>query len=112
MTDSLVQRNILEDLIATTDEEFVKELIDAYLEDSPTLIDEMKTALQNDDPTSFRIAAHSLKSTSASLGAIRLSEISKELEMIGNSGNLNQEDGKIEELITIFQQVKRELKAN
>lgn len=111
MTDSIVQRDVLEDLIATTDEEFVNELIDAYLEDSPTLIDEMKTALQNNDAASFRRAAHSLKSSSASLGAMRLSEVSKELEMIGKSGDLNQVDGKIEDLIIIFEQVERELKA-
>lgn len=112
MTGSFVQRSVLEELIATTDEEFVNELIDAYLEDSPALIDEMKTALQKDDAASFRRAAHSLKSSSASLGALGLSEISKELEMIGKSGELNKVDGKIDELIAIFVQVERELKAS
>lgn len=111
MTDSFVQRNVLEELIATTDEEFVNELIDAYLDDSPALIDEMKMAFQQNDPATFRRAAHSLKSSSASLGALGLSDLSKELEMIGKSGELDQVDGKIDDLMAIFEQVERELKA-
>ena len=111
MNDQSIERHILEDLTATTDAEFVNELIEAYLDDSPNLINEMKTALQQNDHTTFRRAAHTLKSSSASLGAMSLSEISKELEMIGKSEDLNQVDGKLDQLISIFEQVEHELKA-
>jgi HPt (histidine-containing phosphotransfer) domain-containing protein len=111
MSNPVIERNILEELIATTDAEFVNELIEAYLDDSPNLIDEMETALEQKDPATFRRAAHTLKSSSASLGVAGLSELSKELEMIGKSGDLNQVDGKLDHLISIFKQVERELKA-
>jgi HPt (histidine-containing phosphotransfer) domain-containing protein len=111
MNDQFIERNILEDLAAATDADFVNELIEAYLDDSPNLINEMKTSLQQNDAATFRRAAHTLKSSSAILGAMGLSEISKELEMIGKSGDLNQVDGKLDNLIAIFEQVELKLKA-
>lgn len=111
MVHSKIEKQILDDLVATTDVEFVKELIDAYLDDSPVLINEMKTALQDNDAATFRRAAHTLKSSSASLGVLALSEISKELEQIGKAEILDQVDGKLDQLISIFEQAERELKA-
>lgn len=111
MDHPTITKQILDELVATTDSEFVKELIVAYLDDSPTLINDMKTALEGNDAATFRRAAHTLKSSSASLGAIGLSEISKELEMIGKSENINQADGKLDQLISIYDQVELELKA-
>ena len=111
MDHTTIEKQILDDLIATTDVEFVKELIDAYLDDSPSLINEMKTALQGNDAATFRRAAHTLKSSSASMGAMALSEISSELEMIGKAEELDQVDGKLDQLISLFEQVEVELKA-
>jgi HPt (histidine-containing phosphotransfer) domain-containing protein len=111
MVHSTIEKQILENLVATTDMDFVKELIDAYLDDSPALINEMKTALEDDDAATFRRAAHTLKSSSASLGVLALSEISKELEQIGKAENLDKVDGRLDQLISIFEQVEVELKA-
>ncbi|MHA2429211.1 MAG: Hpt domain-containing protein [Candidatus Hermodarchaeia archaeon] len=111
MVHSTIEKQIIDDLVATTDMEFVKELIDAYLDDSPVLINEMKTALQDNDAATFRRAAHTLKSSSASLGVLALSEISKELEQIGKAEILEQVDGKLDRLISIFEQAERELRA-
>ena len=111
MDHTTIEKQILDDLVATTDSDFVRELIDAYLDDSPSLINDMRTALEGNDAATFRRAAHTLKSSSASLGAMTLSEISRELEFIGKSENLDQADGRMDQLISIFEQVERELKA-
>src|SRR3546814_15483755 len=60
----------------------VDRLIDVFLEDTPRLI----TALENGaagtpDYPALRDAAHSLKSSSASLGAMSLSAAAKRIEM-------------------------------
>lgn len=59
----------------------VKRIVDAYLADSDPIISRLKDALLADDREVVRRSAHSLKSSSANVGAIRLSEMSKELEM-------------------------------
>ncbi len=64
------------------------ELIDAYLDDSPNLIKQMHSGLAAGDIEFVRRAAHSLKSNSASFGGKRLSDASRELEMVANGGTL------------------------
>ncbi len=40
------------------------------------------------DPNAVKAAAHTLKSSSAQVGAVRLSALCKELEALGRSGSL------------------------
>ena len=58
----------------------VVELIDEFVADAAGLVDEaMATAF--DDNDSFRRAVHSLKTTSATFGATKLSSICRQLEL-------------------------------
>ncbi|HEY9709669.1 MAG TPA: response regulator, partial [Oculatellaceae cyanobacterium] len=66
---------------------FLAQLIDIYLEETPVLLQAMDTAVTQIDPAAIKQAAHTLKSSSASLGAITLSKLCEDLERIGNSGN-------------------------
>jgi CheY-like chemotaxis protein len=63
-------------------------LIDCYLTESPQLVQAIIDASQNADAATLRQAAHSLKSSSASLGATRLAQLCIELENCGREGNL------------------------
>ena len=47
-----------------------------------------QNAAKDPDAELFRRAAHSLKSNSARIGALKLSELAKGLEMIGKAGRL------------------------
>lgn len=58
-------------------------IISSYLEDAPALIQQMKTALSANDVPTLTRHAHSLKSTSLSLGATRVSELAREIEVAG-----------------------------
>jgi HPt (histidine-containing phosphotransfer) domain-containing protein len=84
-----VDRSIFEELKQMSGADFIDELVDTYLEDAPKLVQEMKTALQAKDAQSFRRAAHSLKSNSATFGATNLSTLAKELETLGKEDKLD-----------------------
>lgn len=55
-------------------------LVRIYLEDSPKLISQIQTALTHRDCQALVAPAHTLKSSSANLGAIALSEMAKTIE--------------------------------
>jgi HPt (histidine-containing phosphotransfer) domain-containing protein len=91
-------------------EDFIVELVDTYLEDAPNLFAEMRKSLDHSDSESFGRAAHSLKSTSATFGALNLSALAKELEMMGKSGSLVGAEPKLELAASEFNQVEKTLK--
>jgi len=88
MTDPCIDVAIFENLKAMMGADFIGELIDAYFEEAPQLIGQIEQALASGDAEVFRRAAHSLKSSSASFGAMQFSAKAKELELIGKEGNL------------------------
>ena len=67
--------------MAGGDRSFVVELIDDYLEDSAALLAIVREASGDE----LRRAAHSLKSTSASLGAGRLAALCAQIEQAGEA---------------------------
>ena len=69
-------------------EDFINELIDAFLEDAPNMIQNMENALAVKDIESFRRNAHSLKSNANTFGAIELAALAKELEIMARENNL------------------------
>jgi CheY-like chemotaxis protein/HPt (histidine-containing phosphotransfer) domain-containing protein len=108
-----IDAKTFEDLVVSTggDPAFVNELIDTYLSDAPALFDQMRGALSSGDAETFRRAAHSLKSNSASLGALTLSALAKELEMMGKANTLDGAPGKIAAADVEFGRVKHALAA-
>src|SRR5262249_29707935 len=67
----------------------VLELIDLFLQDTPRLLAELGSALIHDDVATARRVAHTLKSSSASLGAQALAERCQDLELLAESGSLD-----------------------
>ena len=63
--------------------EFVKELVDTFLEEAPRMLADIHEAYEQRDADRFRRAAHSLKSNSNTFGAMRLGAAAKELELEG-----------------------------
>ena len=73
----------LEALKATTGAEFVAELIDTFLAEAPGMLAELRAALEANDATRFRRAAHSLKSNGNTFGAQALGAMARDLELGG-----------------------------
>ena len=65
------------------------EVIDSYLEDAPKLLQSMRNSADAVDTLALGNAGHTLKSTSATLGAIALSELCKQVEAIAKNGQFN-----------------------
>jgi len=86
------------------DEGFVDEMIDTFLAHAPTLVADMRAAIERGDAPAFRRAAHDLKSSSATLGAEALRHRSLELEQQGKAGTL-PEAAVIEEVAAQLEQV-------
>jgi HPt (histidine-containing phosphotransfer) domain-containing protein len=99
-----------ESLKEMTGPDFIGELIDTFLEDAPKLIKELETALAAGDAESFRRAAHSLKSNAASFGALHLSSLSKELEMLAKENKLSEVGSRITVLEEAYRSAAEELK--
>lgn len=69
--------------------DFINELIDAFLEEAPTMIHAMRNAILAQDVESFRRNAHSLKTNANTFGATELGVLAKELEFMAKENNLN-----------------------
>jgi len=64
-------------------------VIDKYLSSSRQLIETMRTAVSQRDAGVLHRTAHSLKSSSATLGALRLAALCKEVEAMGRTNALD-----------------------
>jgi HPt (histidine-containing phosphotransfer) domain-containing protein len=71
------------------DIDFLKELVDAYLDSTPGLFAAMRQAAVAGDATGLQRAAHTLKTGSANMGALALAALCKQLEEMGRSGALD-----------------------
>lgn len=91
-------------------EDFINELIDAFLDDAPNMIQNLHTALDAKDVESFRRNAHSLKSNANTFGASELGTLARELEFMAKENNLEVGD-RLESLNEEYRKVAEELKA-
>ena len=87
---ALIDQTALDALLDSVggDAEFVRELVAEYLDDSPCQFAAMRQALADGDADALRRAAHSVKSNSATFGAINLSRMCRELEYTARDGVL------------------------
>jgi HPt (histidine-containing phosphotransfer) domain-containing protein len=91
-SDDAIDRATFDGLIRAMGGAFVAELIDTFVEDARELTAQLPAALARRDVDAFRRAAHSLKSTSESLGAGGLAALARDLEAIARTGSLGGVD--------------------
>ena len=92
MTDSVIDHNVL-DQIRAIDESgaggLLGRIIDMYLDESARMLAQMAEAIEAKDAKMLYQLAHTLKSTSANVGATKVSDVSTRLEDCGRSGELD-----------------------
>src|SRR5262245_5528935 len=69
----------------------VRQVMRLYLDSVPPLIGELRRAGAAGDLAALRNAAHSLKSSSANVGATRLAEMCKAVERAAQAGHLGDD---------------------
>ncbi|MEM9305020.1 MAG: ATP-binding protein [Pseudomonadota bacterium] len=99
---------VLEDLREIMGADF-DNLVRVFLEDSPKALRALVKAAKANDRDAMITPAHSLKSTSANLGALRLAEHSKILEHGARDGSLKQANKQIARIVNLYKQVAKEL---
>ena len=67
--------------------EVLRKVVELYLSSTPTLLQTMREAESGGDAEKLKAAAHSFKSSSANLGALRLADVCLELETLGRAGS-------------------------
>jgi histidine phosphotransfer protein HptB len=105
----VIDKATFEELKQMSGADFISELIDAFLDDAPNMIQNMHTALAIQDAESFRRNAHSLKSNANTFGATELGVLAKELEFMAKENNLNI-GSRLEVLNEAFDKVAEELR--
>lgn len=75
----VLDRARLEDASAG-DEEFLRELVDIYVEDAEERLAEIKEALISADEDALGRTAHQLKGSSANMGVVSVADHAKKLE--------------------------------
>lgn len=105
----LIDKSTFNELKQISGEDFINELIDAFLDDAPNMLGNMKTALEAKDVESFRRNAHSMKSNANTFGAMELGVLAKELEFMAKENNLDV-GNRLEVLSEAYEKVAEELK--
>ncbi len=83
----LLDEKVLSELREIMDEDYLA-LLRTFLRNAPELIDEISSAIERRDVDGMVIPVHSLKSSSANVGAMRLSELARGAEKSARSGDL------------------------
>ena len=78
----VLDAGVLDELVASVqgDRSFVVQLIEAYLTDGERQLQEIQAAVASGDVEGLVRPAHTLKSSSATVGAARLADLARSLE--------------------------------
>ncbi len=89
-------------------DEFLRELVGIYLEDTPQRIAELDNSLAAGDSATFVRAAHSIKGSSANLGASALRGVAERLETQARSEGLGSVTGLVALVKSEFARTQQE----
>ena len=93
----------------TTGADFVAELIDAFLQEGPDMLAELRSARRDGAADRFRRAAHSLKSNGHTFGAMTLGAMARDLEVAGLDPDPERDDARLAALEIEFERASSEL---
>ncbi len=109
---SVLDPDILDAIRAMADDDeddFLADMIDCYLQDTPAQMQTMLTAIAHNDPPALKQSSHPLKSMSAAVGATSFAQHCHDLEVMATSGTISLTSGQIDRLKADYQQVRAAL---
>lgn len=91
MSDTL-DPTALANLLAMTgdDPEFVGELVDTFLADTPSQLDAMRRAIDAGSAEDLVRPAHTLKGNALNMGAVALAELCRQMEELARRGAVDE----------------------
>ncbi|GFO62182.1 hypothetical protein GMPD_01010 [Geomonas paludis] len=78
--------------------DLLAKVVGSFMKSSPLLVASMRQGLSAGDPQGVRQAAHTLKSSSASLGCLGLSDSCRQLELLTVEGDLKGADALLQQI--------------
>jgi HPt (histidine-containing phosphotransfer) domain-containing protein len=100
----------LRQLQGDDDPEFLRELVDTFIEETTEQLTNLERAIGQQNSDILHKIAHALKSSSANVGAIQVSRLSKELEEMGRTGRIEGADQKLEAIKYEYERAQTALK--
>ena len=94
MNPPRIQLLVFESLQANVGAEFVRQLVETFADEAPTLVLQLRRAALARDAESFETLAHALKGNGIAFGAARLADMAARLEWQG----LDADAGAIDQL--------------
>ncbi len=88
--EETLNRTVLDNIRAlqSGEDDILGTIIGLYLQDAPEKIAQLTEAVKNSEPDQVHAIAHGMKSSSANVGAIKLSGLFRQIEMAGKSQEL------------------------
>jgi CheY-like chemotaxis protein/HPt (histidine-containing phosphotransfer) domain-containing protein len=99
----------LRELAAATDASLLTQIFESFLGDGENRIQQLRGALEKGDTEILRKTAHALKGASGNIGALRVAEISQQLQALGEAGSLEGAGELVDQLENEFEQVRSEI---
>jgi HPt (histidine-containing phosphotransfer) domain-containing protein len=103
-----IDASVFENLSSLMGDEFA-DLLQAYKEDTTEFAKTLRGACDEDDHAAMQVPAHSMKSSSANIGAMRLSALAKNLEEQVRSDTLESVEQQVSEIEKEFERVVEKL---
>jgi HPt (histidine-containing phosphotransfer) domain-containing protein len=93
------------------DREALAEIVDAFLEEAPQRLGEIRQGVDTDDAVLVGRAAHTLKANGRTFGATVLARVSEEIETAARGGDLGPASARVDELDASWRAVQPDLDA-
>jgi HPt (histidine-containing phosphotransfer) domain-containing protein len=108
---SQIDRETYDRLLDVTggDLQFLDELVETYLSDADEQLDAMRSAAAIDDAAALLRPAHTLKSSSANVGALGLADQCRSLEADARAGAVPDMASRVAACASAFEAVRTEL---
>lgn len=91
------------------DADFLRELVEIYLQDTPQRMVELEEALGKNDLSGAARAAHTIKGSSSNFGAIKLTKLAHDIELQGKAGSFADSPASLNNLKAEYAQVAQTL---
>jgi len=85
----------------------VSKILTSFLESSATYVSAIHQAVVHQDAKALFYAAHALKSSSAMIGAMELSRVLKDFELLGRQGDVAGSHERMAELDSVYEAVRQ-----
>ncbi len=110
MNNGSIDQSVFNELQEATGSDFIKELVETFLEEVPRIFAELRNAISTGDEDQFRRGAHSIKSNAQTFGLVLLAEQARKMEMAGLGADMDASNAQISALDDEFQRTATALK--